>query len=282
MADAPRVFDHQLIARRLARRSGGEDFVTRLVLDDLEDRLLTVVRSFERALLLAPDASTLPERGNSGKGSFAFERLSPLHGTHRVDPEQLDLPRNDYDLIVSLFDLQLVNDVPGYLSRIRAHLAPDGLFLAAALGGDSLTELRQAFLAADTEISGGAYARVAPLIPLRDAGALLQRAGFALPVADVETHLVRYASPLALMQELKELGAQNPLADRPGRLMTPRLLAAAAAAYAELASDPDGRVRATLEIIWMSGWAPHESQQQPLQPGSAKVSLTKVLGDRSR
>ena len=282
MAQAPRVFDHELIARRFARRAAGEDFVTRLVLDDLEDRLLTVVRPFERALLLAPDAAALPQRGNSGKGSFVFERLSTLHGAEHVDPEQLQLPRNDYDLIVSLFDLQLVNDVPGYLARIRAHLAPDGLFLAAALGGDSLTELRQAFLAADAEVSGGAYARVAPFIPLRDAGALLQRAGFALPVADVETHVVRYASPLALMQELKMLGAPNPLADRPGRLMTPRLLAAASTTYADLASDPDGRVRATLEIIWMSGWAPHESQQQPLQPGSAKVSLTKILGDSSR
>ena len=281
MAQSPKIFDHELIARRLAHRGTGEDFVTRLVLDDLEDRLLIVTRTFERALLLAPDASRLPARGNSRNGSFAFERISTIHGADRVDPERLSLPRTDYDLIVSLFDLQLVNDVPGYLARIRASLAPDGLFLAAALGGDSLTELRQAFLAADAEVSGGAYARVAPFIPLRDAGGLLQRAGFALPVADVETHVVRYPSPLALMQELKALGAQNPLADRPGRLATPRLLAAASAAYTAIASDPDGRVRATLEIIWLSGWAPHESQQQPLKPGSAKVSLTKVLGNKA-
>ena len=263
MAQPPKTFDRDLVARRLARRPGGEDFVTRLVLDDLEERLQIVTRSFERALIMAPDAALLPERGNSGNGSFAFER------------------RTGYDLIVSLFDLQLINDVPGFLARVRAHLLPDGLFLAAALGGDSLTELRQAFLAADAEVSGGAYARVAPLIPLRDAGGLLQRAGFALPVADVETHVVRYASPLALMQELKALGAQNPLADRPAQLATPRLLAAAAAHYAEIAADPDGRVRATLEIVWMSGWAPHESQQQPLQPGSARVSLSKVLGNKA-
>jgi hypothetical protein len=280
MALPPKTFDHQLIARRLADRPDGEDFVTRLVLDDLEERLLTISRTFEHALLLAPDARSLPPRGNSGNGSFVFEHLSTLHGDPRVDPEALELPRTDYNLIVSLFDLQLVNDVPGFLSRIRAHLAPDGLFMAAALGGDSLTELRQAFLAADAQISGGAYARVAPFIPLRDAGGLLQRAGFALPVADVETHVVRYDSPLALMLELKALGAQNPLADRPGRLVTPRLLAAASAAYAELASDPDGRIRATLEIIWMSGWAPHSSQQQPLKPGSATVSLATALGKR--
>lgn len=278
MALPPKTFDHELIARRLASRQQAEDFVTRLVLDDLEERLLMVTRTFERALIMGPDAGPLPPRGNSRNGSFAFERLSTMHGEPRVDPEALTLPRTGYDLIVSLFDLQLVNDVPGFLARIRAHLAPDGLFLAAALGGDSLSELRQAFLAADAEISGGAYARVAPFIPLRDAGGLLQRAGFALPVADVEAHVVRYASPLALMQELKALGAQNPLADRPARLATPRLLAAASATYAAIASDPDGRVRATLEIIWLSGWAPHESQQQPLEPGSGKVSLAKVLG----
>jgi SAM-dependent methyltransferase len=195
-----------------------------------------------------------------------------------IDPENLQLPRTDYDLIVSIFDLQVVNDVVGFLARIRAHLAPDGLFIAAAIGGDSLTELREAFLAAEAEASGGAYARVAPFIPLNDAGGLLQRAGLALPVTDVETHVVRYADPFALMQEVKALGASNPLADKPDRLMTPRLLTRAATAYAERFSDADGRIRATLEIIWMSGWAPDASQQKPLQPGSAQVSLKDVLG----
>src|SRR5690606_11767275 len=126
------------------------------------------------------------------------------------------------------------------------------------IGGGTLAELRQAFLAADAEISGGAFARVAPFIPLNDCGGLLQRAGLALPVADVESHAVRYESPLALMRELKALGASNPLADRPVRLATPRLLAAASQTYTEIAADPDGRIRATLEIIWLSGWAPHE------------------------
>jgi len=282
MALPPKVFDRSLIAAHLERRAAGQDdFVTQLALDDLASRLITVSRDFERALIMAPDGSQLPLMGRSASGAFAFERRSTMLGSAEaplVDPEALLLERDDYDLIVSLFDLQVVNDVPGFLARIRAHLRPDGLMIAAALGGDSLTELRQAFLRADSEISGGAFARVAPFIPLADAGGLLQRSGYALPVTDLETYPVRYADPLRLMRELKGLGAQNPLADRPGRMATKTLLAAASAAYSELARDPDGRVRATLEIIWLSGWTPHESQQKPLRPGSATVRLRDVLG----
>jgi SAM-dependent methyltransferase len=274
----PKTFDRELIAGRLRRRKPeAEDFVTRLVLDDLEDRLTVVTRSFRQAAILSPDASRMPERGNTRDGSFPFERYSTT-GEGGLDPERLTLPKTGYDLIVSVFDLQVVNDVVGFLARARQHLAPDGLFIAAAIGGDSLQELRHAFLAAEAALSGGAFARVAPFIPLADAGGLLQRAGLALPVTDIETHTVRYANPIALMQEIRALGASNPLAERPGRMMTPGLLAAAAAAYAEQFSDPDGRIRATLEIIWMSGWAPDESQQKPLKPGSAQVSLKDVLG----
>jgi hypothetical protein len=276
---SPHIFDRALIARNLVRRpAGADDFVTRLALADLEERLATVTRSFERALILAPDAAPLPARGRSAGGEFALERRATVLGG--LEPEAFALPRRDYDLIVSILDLQIVDDVPGFLVRIRAHLAPDGLFLAAAIGGDSLTELRQAFLAADTERLGGAYARVAPFIPVAEVGRLLQHAGFALPVGDVETHIVRYATPLKLMQDLKALGASNPLADRPSKLMTAAHLALASANYEAMASDADGKVRATLEIVWMSGWAPHESQQKPLKPGSAEVSLTKVLGGR--
>jgi SAM-dependent methyltransferase len=275
----PKTFDRDLVARRLRRRKpGAEDFVTRLVLDDLAERLLVVTREFKRAAILSPDASQMPLRGNTRTASFEFERISTVLDAS-IDPERLTLPRpGGYDLIVSIFDLQVVNDVVGFLARVRHHLAPDGLFIAAAIGGDSLFELRHAFLSAESQQSGGAFARVAPFIPLADAGGLLQRAGLALPVTDIETHTVRYSSPFALMQEIRALGASNPLADRPGRLMTPALLAAAAETYANEFADPDGRIRATLEIIWMSGWAPDESQQKPLKPGSAQVSLKDVLG----
>ena len=282
---APKVFDRALIARHLERRpEGHDDFVTRMVLADLDERLSPVTRSFRQALIMAPDARLLPTTGMSANGAFAYERAStvvPASDVPLVDPEALNLPRRGYDLIVSIFDLDVVDDVPGFLARARAHLRGDGLFLAAAIGGDSLTELREAFLAADAETGGGAFLRVAPFIPLSQSAGLLQRAGLALPVSDVETHVVRYETPLALMRELKALGASNPLADRPNRMATRSLIGAASAAYERLAQDPDGRVRATLEIVWMSGWAPHESQQKPLKPGSAEISLAKVLKAKS-
>lgn len=281
----PKTFDRDQIARNLARRRMPDaDFVTPLVLEDLADRLLTVTRTIGKAAILAPDASALPQGLSTRNGPFPVTRLATVlasPGVELVDPEALSLPETGYDLIVSVLDLQVINDVPGFLSRVRAHLAPDGLFLAAFLGGLTLTELRQAFLSADAQILDGAFARVAPFIQLGDAGGLMQRAGFALPVTDVETHTVRYADALALMRDLKAIGASNPLAERPARPVRPVLLAAAAAAYAEIAGDPDGRVRATLEIVWLSGWAPHESQQKPLAPGSAKVSLKSVLGDKA-
>lgn len=274
MSQPPAIFDTALIARHLARRPQAPDFVTDLVLDDLEDRLAALIRDFPKAAIIGPDIERLPRTARTASAEITFERHAAFAGDHDV-PE---LDGDSYNLIVSLLHLQAVNDVPGYLARLRARLAPDGLLLVAALGGETLTELREAFLSADASVFGGASARVAPMIQVRDAGALLQRAGLALPVADVETHIVRYASPFALMSELKALGAANPLIDRSRRLASPALLTAAANAYVVRDADPDGRIRATLEIVWLSGWAPHESQQQPLKPGSATTRLGDVLG----
>ena len=275
MATPPILFDGPLISAHLARRPAGPaNFVRDLVLADLEDRLGTLIRDFPRALIIGPDALTLPERGASASASFTYQRLEAFSGADDL----ANLPVVPFDLIVSVLQLQAVNDVPGYLARLRSILAPDGLLTIATLGGDTLTEVREAFLAADSEVSGGASARVAPMIQVRDGGGLLQRAGLALPVADLETHVVRYGTPFALMAELKALGAANPLADRSRRFTTRTVLAAAATAYASRDADADGRVRATLDIIWLSGWAPHENQQKPLKPGSATSRLGDVLG----
>jgi SAM-dependent methyltransferase len=274
MNQPPAIFDTALIARHLARRPQASDFVTDLVLADLEDRLAALIRNFPRAAIIGPDVDRLPTFGQTASARFAFERHAAFAAADEVPP----LAGDDYNLVVSILHLQAVNDVPGYLARLRARLAPDGLLLIATLGGETLTELREAFLAADALVLGGASARVAPMLQVRDAGALLQRAGLALPVADVETHTVRYSSPFALMAELKALGAANPLVDRPRRPASPALLAAAANAYLAQDADPDGRIRATLEIVWLSGWVPHESQQKPLKPGSATTRLGDVLG----
>jgi SAM-dependent methyltransferase len=284
MTQPPLVFDRQRLSANFARRNGASDFVTDLVVADLADRLAPVTRDFSRALVMGPDPRLLPRAARSANGPVDFARVSTMiavEGFATVDPEQLALPGFEYDLIVSLLDLQTVNDVPGFLASLRRHLAPDGLLIAALVGGRTLTELRDAFLAADAEILGGVAPRVAPMIDVRDAGALLQRAGFALPVTDLETHIVRYRSPLALFDDLRAAGATNPLLQRDRRPMTPRHLMRAAEIYAERFSDPDGKVRATLEILWLSGWAPHENQQKPLRPGSATTSLRDVLGDKS-
>lgn len=274
MSQPPAIFDTALIAAHLARRRQAGDFVTALVLEDFEDRLGAMLRDFPRAMIIGPDPELLPASALTGKGVVNFERYQAFG-----EGDDLALGKGEpYNLIVSILHLQAVNDVPGYLARLRARLAPDGLLMIAALGGETLTELREAFLTADTMVYGGASARVAPMIQVRDGGALLQRAGLALPVADVETHVVRYASPLALMQDIKAMGAANPLRERPKIPASRALLAAASAAYEERDADPDGRVRATLEIIWLAGWAPHESQQKPLRPGSATVRLKDVLG----
>jgi SAM-dependent methyltransferase len=195
-----------------------------------------------------------------------------------ADEEALPFRDASLDLVVSALALHTVNDLPGTLAQIRRALKPDGLFLAALYGGDTLTELRQSFAQAETEIENGISPRVAPFADLRDLGALLQRAGFALPVADVDRITVRYASPFALMHELRRMGATNTLIARRRRPLKRATLMRMAELYAQNFSDPDGRIRATFEIVWLSGWAPHESQQKPLAPGSARTRLADALG----
>jgi len=197
-----------------------------------------------------------------------------------ADLETLPFRDASLDLAVSALALQFVNDLPGTLAQIRRALEPDGLFLAALIGGESLAELREAFAAAEAEIEGGVSPRVAPFVDLRELGALLQRAGFALPVTDIDRLTVRYASPLALMHDLRMMGATNALEERRRKPLRRATLRRMMEIYGERFADADGRVRATFEIVWLSGWAPHESQQQPLPPGSAKMRLADALGAR--
>jgi len=198
------------------------------------------------------------------------------------ESEPLALAPESFDLAVCGLAFQFVNDLPGVLAQIRRALKPDGLLLAAMIGGDTLTELRQAFAAAEAELEGGVSPRVAPFADLRDIGALLQRVGFALPVTDVDRVVVRYASAFALMQDLRSMGATNVLVERRRTPTRRATMLRMAQLYAERFADPDGRIRATFDVIWLSGWAPHESQQQPLKPGSAKASLAEAVKGKTK
>src|SRR6185312_2614985 len=199
-----------------------------------------------------------------------------------ADEEALPFADASLDLVVSGLALQFVNDLPGTLIQVRRALKPDGLFLAALAGGDSLAELRQSFAEAESEMDGGASPRVAPFADVRELGALLQRAGFALPVIDSERLTVRYASAFALMHDLRRMGATNVLVERRRVPLRRATLSRMADIYAGRFADADGRLRATFEIVWLSGWAPHESQQKPLKPGSAAQRLADALGTTER
>lgn len=272
--------------RALADPVDGADFLMNRAAEDLADRLGAVERKFGKAaVLFCQTAAAANVLGESGKvadivrvetdAAFlngAAGSIAPLE-TVPFEPESLDLA-------VSLLSLQAMNDIPGMLIQIRRALRPDGLFLGAFAGAGTLGELRESLLAAETELHGGASPRVTPFTDVRDAGALLQRAGLALPVADVETVTVRYASLFGLMADLRAMGETSALTDRSRRPGARRLFARAAEIYAERFSDPDGRVRASFSIVWMSGWAPDASQQKPLKPGSAKVSLKQILEGR--
>jgi SAM-dependent methyltransferase len=198
-------------------------------------------------------------------------------GLDRSADETLALAPASLDLAISALAFQFVNDLPGVLAQIRRALKPDGLLLAAMIGGDTLTELRQSFAAAEAECEGGVSPRVAPFADLRDVGALLQRAGFALPVTDIDRVVVRYDNALALIADLRHMGATNILIERRRTPTRRATLWRMAQIYSERFADSDGRIRATFDVIWLSGWAPHESQPKPLQPGSAKASLEQAV-----
>lgn len=285
---APRVFDRALLRRRLARaaRAGGEDFLLARAAADAVERLSIVKREFRDVLDLGSPRPDVAAALAAALPQAAVTRMAPLPEPEapgrwrRVvgDDERQPFAPGSFDLVVSCLSLQAVNDLPGALVQARRCLRPDGLFLACLFGGDTLKELRGALSMAESEVSGGASPRVAPFSDLRDLGGLLQRAGFALPVTDTEPLVVRYGNPFRLFADLRAMGATNALALRHRGPMRRAVLMRAVEIYAERFSDPDGRLRATFDLIWLSGWSPHESQQKPLRPGSAKMSLASALG----
>ncbi len=278
----PQVFDRELVRRRMARarQAGYVDFLLARALDDLGDRLAAVTRDFPHALDIGtPGEGAAPVLAATGRvAAVTRAGTAGAAGMVEADEERLPFAPETFDLAVSLLSLQQVNDLPGVLIQIRRALKPDGLFVGCLLGGQTLTELRQAFAAAEAERDGGISPRVAPFADVRDAGGLLQRAGFALPVADSEAVTVRYASVFGLMADLRGMGLTNALTERRKVPLRRGTLLRMAEIYAERFSDPDGRVRATFEMVWLSGWSPHESQQKPLKPGSAKARLADALG----
>ena len=261
------LFDRTLLRARLnrARRGGPVTFLLDRVAEDMEERLQAVTRNFS-------DVADIWTPGELLRKPVA-DRFKSIARIEPDDTETLPLPPESLDLAVSALAFQFVNDLPGVLAQIRRALRPDGLLLAAMLGGDTLTELRQSFAEAEAECEGGVSPRVAPFADLRDVGALLQRAGFALPVTDVDDVVVRYDNVFGLMADLRRMGATNIMIERrrtPTRVATMMRMAQI---YRQRFSDPDGRIYATFDVIWLSGWAPHENQPKPLRPGSAKTSL---------
>ena len=281
------VFDRaQLRARqKRARARGAATFLLDHVAAELSERLAAVLRTFSVAVDLGtPTDAVRRALAASGKIDtlIAAEPAAAVLDDEflrvAADEETLPFADGSLDLVVSALALHWVNDLPGALIQIRRALKPDGLLLAAMLGGDTLIELREAFAAAESEIEGGLSPRVAPFADLREIGALMQRAGFALPVVDSDRLTVRYESAFALMRDLRAMGATNVLAERRRAPLRRATLMRMAEIYAERFADADGRVRATFEIVWLSGWSPHESQQKPLKPGSASQRLADALG----
>ena len=280
-------FEPRLLRLRKRRASarGGDAFLFARAAEDLAERLEAVPRRFERVLALGGNgafSAALAARPEVATRIGSVVEADVARGDVVLDVEALPFAPESFDLVVSPLLLHWANDLPGVFIQIRRALKPDGLMLASLLGGETLNELRFALLAAEDEVTGGAALRVSPFAELQDIAGLLQRAGFALPGADRDVLVVRYAEPLTLIADLRAMGETAAFTERAPRGLSKRILARALEIYRERFADPDGRVRATFEILTATGWAPHESQQKPLKPGSAKTRLADALGVRER
>lgn len=291
MSLPPRLFNAARVRTHRARAAQGfadAAFLHARAAEDCADRLEEINRRFGRAVVYGGGPAllaALSRRALRDKLGLVIEAdgaCGLLSGRPRVvcEPEAWPFQAHALDLVVSLLSLHWANDLPGALVQARLSLAPDGLFLGVLFGARTVQELRECLLAAEAEITGAASLRVAPLVEIRDLGELLQRAGFALPVTDSDLVTVRYATPLALLQDLRAMGETAAFAE-PAPPLRRAVLLRAMQLYGERFSDADGRVRATFELLTATGWAPHESQQRPLAPGSAQVSLAEVLNKGS-
>ena len=279
------LFDHASVVRNRLR-SHVPNFLVSEVAARLSDRLLDIQRTFRAALDFSGRPGLSWALSDSGAGAArGIETLyviadAPKLATHGVpviaDGEALPVADGRIDLALSVMSLHWANDLPGTLVQVRRALRPDGLLLAAFLGGDTLTELRECLSAAEIEISGGISPRVIPFADLRDAGGLLQRAGFALPVADQDRINVTYASPMALMHDLRAMGETNALSRRRRHFTSRAVFARATELYLQRYAKGD-RIPATFDVIYLTGWSPHDSQQKPLRPGSATSRLATAL-----
>ncbi len=290
MDAAARIFDRRLLRLRRDRVAAGSDdcdFLHREIAQRLADRLDDIRQDFPMALDLGCRDGILGRllAGRNAIDTLIQCDLSPAMARRAgplalaADEEALPFAPANFDLVVSNLSLHWVNDLPGTLAQIRAALRPNGLFLAAMLGGETLHELRACLMEAEMEEAGGISPRISPFTAVRDAGALLQRAGFALPVADLDRITVTYGTPLKLFRDLHGMGESNALRERPKTLGRRNLLPRAAALYQERYGTADGRVPARFDVIYMHGWAPHPSQQKPLRPGAAETRLAAALGE---
>ena len=288
---AAHTFDRALIRARLARalaECNFPDFLHDRALEDVVARLDLVLKDFGTLLVMTDRPLDAQDRlmatGRFGRiitaRSVASNADSGMSHQLVCDEELWPFAPHSLDCVISLLSFHHINDLPGALIQIHRSLRPDGLFIAALLGGGTLSELRHAWLTAESETTTGVSPRVAPFADIRDMGALLQRAGFALPVVDADRVSVTYPDALSLMRELKRMGLSNALVQRSRTPVSRNTLALACATYEQTFADDRGRVPATFEIIYLTGWAPHESQQQPLKPGSAKARLADALSTR--
>lgn len=282
------VFDPRLVRahrRRAAARLAAHDFLFREVAERLADRLLDIKRSFPLALDVGCHGGEFARIVGARGGIETLLQCDPAPAMARLagglavaaDADALPFRDGVFDMVVSVLSLHWVNDLPGALVQIRRLLRPDGLFLAALAGGGTLGELRAALTEAETEICGGARPRVAPFVDLRDAGGLLQRAGFALPVVDADAVAVRYENMFRLMADLRGMGETAAMAGVPRHFTRRDVMLRAAEIYRARHEGADGRIPATFQIVWLTGWAPDPSQQRPARPGSATVRLADVL-----